>query len=63
MATAEAQGIGRYTAVYFCLLVITSLQFFIGYQNIEGSHLVVRFLTFPGGVILDEPGLGKGRVC
>jgi len=46
MATAEAQGIGRYTAVYFCLLVITSLQFFIGYQNIEGSHLVVRFLTF-----------------
>jgi cytochrome c oxidase subunit IV len=46
MATAEAQGMGKNIAVYLCLLVITALQFFIGYQNIAGSQLVVRFLTF-----------------
>jgi hypothetical protein len=27
-------------------LVITAVQFLIGYQNIEGSQLVVRLLTF-----------------
>ena len=46
MATAEAQGMRRNIAVYLCLLVITALQFFIGYQNIAGSQLLVRFLTF-----------------
>ena len=46
MATAEAQGMRRNIAVYLCLLVITTLQFFIGYQNIAGSELLVRFLTF-----------------
>lgn len=45
MTTAEANGIKKYLAVYICLLVITALQFVIGYQNI-GSQLVVRFLTF-----------------
>jgi cytochrome c oxidase subunit IV len=49
MTTAERQGIGKYIAVYLCLLVLMALQFFIGYQNVEGSALVVRFLTF--GVI------------
>jgi len=46
MANAEAQGMGKYTAVYLCLLVVTALQFFIGYQSIEGPQLVIRFLTF-----------------
>jgi caa(3)-type oxidase subunit IV len=46
MATAETRGIGKYVAVYLCLLVVTALQFFIGYQHIEGSALVVRMLTF-----------------
>jgi cytochrome c oxidase subunit IV len=46
MTTAEGQSTGKYLAVYVCLLAITALQFFIGYQSIEGSHLVVRFLTF-----------------
>ncbi len=46
MTTAETHGIGKYVAVYLCLLVVTALQFFIGYQNIEGSQLVVRMLTF-----------------
>ena len=32
--------------MYICLLVIVALQFFIGYQNIEGPQLVVRMLTF-----------------
>ncbi len=46
MTTAEGQGIGKYVAVYLCLLVITALQFVIGYQHIEGSQLAVRMLTF-----------------
>ncbi len=46
MTTAAGQGIGKYVVVYVCLLVITAAQFFIGYQHISGSHLVVRMLTF-----------------
>jgi len=46
MTTAEANGIKKYLVIYVCLLVITALQFAIGYQNITGSQLVVRFLTF-----------------
>jgi caa(3)-type oxidase subunit IV len=46
MATAETHGIGKYVAVYLCLLVVVALQFIIGYQNIEGPRLVVRMLTF-----------------
>jgi len=49
MATAATPGIGKYVAVYLCLVVLMALQFFIGYQNIEGSALMVRVLTF--GVI------------
>lgn len=46
MTTAEGQGIKKYLAVYFCLLVITALQFVIGYQNIAGPQMAVRMLTF-----------------
>jgi heme/copper-type cytochrome/quinol oxidase subunit 4 len=46
MTTAEGSGMKKYVAVYVALLVITALQFFIGYQNAEGSQLAVRFLTF-----------------
>ena len=46
MTTAEGHGIGKYVAVYLALLVITALQFVIGYQNIEGSQMAVRMLTF-----------------
>jgi caa(3)-type oxidase subunit IV len=46
MTTADGQGIGKYVAVYVSLLVLTVLQFAIGYQNIEGSQLAVRMLTF-----------------
>ncbi len=44
--TAQTSGMKKYVAVYFVLLVLTALQFFIGYQNAEGTQLVVRFLTF-----------------
>jgi len=44
MTTAE--GMKKYLAVYVALLIITAVQFVIGYQNIEGSQLIVRFLTF-----------------
>jgi hypothetical protein len=43
------QGIKKYVAVYVLLVVITILQFVIGYQNIQGGQLVVRMMTF--GVI------------
>lgn len=46
MTTAERHGIGKYVAVYLCLLVIMALQFVIGYRNIEGSQMAVRMLTF-----------------
>ena len=46
MATAESPGIGKYVAVYLCLVVITALQFLVGYQNIEGGQMAVRMLTF-----------------
>jgi caa(3)-type oxidase subunit IV len=46
MTTAEASGMKKYVAVYLALLVLTALQFVIGYRNIEGAQLVVRFLTF-----------------
>jgi len=48
MTTMEKQGMTKYVAVYVALLVITAVQFFIGYQNIEGGALVVRMLTFGG---------------
>jgi heme/copper-type cytochrome/quinol oxidase subunit 4 len=41
-----AQGMKKYLAVYVALLIVTAVQFVIGYQNIEGSQLAVRFLTF-----------------
>ncbi len=46
MTTAEASGMKKYVAVYLVLLVVMALEFVIGYQNIEGSRLAVRFLTF-----------------
>jgi heme/copper-type cytochrome/quinol oxidase subunit 4 len=44
MTTTE--GMKKYLAVYVALLIITAVQFVIGYQNIEGSQLFVRFFTF-----------------
>lgn len=46
MTTAQMQSSTKYVIVYFCLLAITALQFLVGYQHIEGPHLVVRFFTF-----------------
>lgn len=41
----EGSVIKKYVAVYLGLLVLTVLHV-IGYQNIDGSQLLVRFLTF-----------------
>ena len=46
MATADAQGMGKNVAVYLCLLAIMALQFFVGYQNVAGPQMLVRFFTF-----------------
>jgi cytochrome c oxidase subunit IV len=46
MTTAEASGMKKSLAVYLVLLVVTALELIIGYQNVEGSRLAVRFLTF-----------------
>ncbi len=46
MTTAAGQSTGKYLVVYVCLLAITALQFFVGYQHVAGSQLVVRFFTF-----------------
>lgn len=48
MATVARQGMSKYLAVYFLLLVITALQFLIGYRNVAGMEMVVRMLTFGG---------------
>jgi cytochrome c oxidase subunit IV len=49
MTTLEGRGIGKYVAVYICLLVVFGLQVMIGYQRISGMQLAIRALTF--GVI------------
>ncbi len=55
MTTAEASGMKKYLAVYVALLVITAIQFAIGYQNIEGSRFgrafsdLCRHRHHPGG--------------
>lgn len=74
MTTAEASGMTKYVAVYLVLLVVMALEFVIGYQNIEGSRLAVRFLTFAAIdtilVVLffmnlgsEKPGFVKFFVC
>jgi cytochrome c oxidase subunit IV len=38
------QGLGRDLAVYICLLALAALQFFIAYQNIDASQMLIRML-------------------
>jgi len=45
MGTAGAGSVKKYVAVYIALLVITALEFLVGYKG-EGSGLALRFLTF-----------------
>ena len=56
MTTAEphtSSGMGKDLAVYVCLLVLASIQFFIAYQDITASQMFVRMLT----VAIVEAGL------
>ncbi len=48
MATAEghkSSGMGKYFAVYVCLLALAGLQFVIAYQNIDPSQMFSRMLV------------------
>jgi caa(3)-type oxidase subunit IV len=56
MTTAEphtSSGMGKDLAVYVCLLVLAGIQFFIAYQDITASQMLVRMLT----VAIVEAGL------
>jgi cytochrome c oxidase subunit IV len=47
MATAEThknRRMGKDLIVYVCLLALAGMQFVIGYQNIDGSQMLVRML-------------------
>jgi hypothetical protein len=46
MTTAEGSRMKKYVGAYFALLVIMALQFFMGYHNLEGPQMAIRFLTF-----------------
>jgi cytochrome c oxidase subunit IV len=46
-------GIGKYVAVYLCLLALAGLQFVIAYQNIDASQMFSRMLV----VAIIEAGL------
>jgi cytochrome c oxidase subunit IV len=58
MATAaqhknEGKGIGKYLAVYLCILALAGLQFVIAYQNITASQMFRRMFS----VAIVEAGL------
>ena len=47
MATAEAQksgAMGKDLIAYFCMLALAGLQFFIAFQNIDTSQMLVRMM-------------------
>jgi cytochrome c oxidase subunit IV len=46
-------GIGKYVAVYLCLLALAGLQFVIAYQSIDASQMFSRMLA----VAIVEAGL------
>ncbi len=43
--THKSNGIGKDVAVYVSLLVLAAIQFFIAYQDINASQMLVRMLT------------------
>jgi cytochrome c oxidase subunit IV len=49
----KSGGIGKYLAVYLCLLALAGLQFVIAYQNIDASRMFSRMLM----VAIVEAGL------
>lgn len=51
--THKSNGIGKDVAVYVSLLVLAAIQFFIAYQDINTSQMLVRMLT----VAVIEAGL------
>lgn len=56
MAQAEEHaglGIGKYLAIYFCILVLAAVQFVIAYQNVDVWQKIGRMFF----VALAEAGL------
>jgi caa(3)-type oxidase subunit IV len=47
MATAgeHQSNVGKYIAVYVCILIIAALQFLIAYSNIDGGQMLTRMLV------------------
>jgi len=47
MATTEQSrgGVGKYIAIYICILIIAGLQFVIAYQNIDTGQMLTRMLV------------------
>src|SRR5438132_11239886 len=53
VAEHKGGGIGKYLAVYLCLLTLAGLQFVIAYQNIDAAQMFSRMLV----VAIVEAGL------
>jgi len=51
--TDEQGGLGKYFAVYVCMLVITALEVVIAYRHPGGTQLLVTmlFLAFIGALL------------
>ncbi|HZQ21827.1 MAG TPA: cytochrome C oxidase subunit IV family protein [Terriglobales bacterium] len=47
-AAQYVDTIGKYIAIYLCILVLAALQFYIAYQHIDGSQKFARmfFVAF-----------------
>lgn len=48
MTTSGGSGLKRNIAALAGLFALAALQFFLGYGNLKGSQLVIRFATFAG---------------
>jgi cytochrome c oxidase subunit IV len=45
VAEQKHEGMGKYLAVYLCILVLAALQFVIAYQNVTASQMFRRMLS------------------
>jgi|SRR5271166_61756 len=47
MSTAQEHksSVGKYVAVYFCILAIAALQFIVAYSNIDTGQMFTRMLA------------------
>ena len=43
-AVEHQSKIGKYIAVYICILIIAALQFLVAYSNIDGGQMFTRMM-------------------